>query len=430
LLKSGLLSKIANNNNQIKDKDFITIVLLENLTPDTNTDSTGSPSVLHDVQGALTAVLFAKKEDGYPEVRLLLANGASTSAGNYWPDAVELIQRYSRSEHIVAVTGIGGSTAETRSAVAELAKAGIATVGSVITADNMNQNDAGEPLQNAYRVAPTNTEEVLGAAQYIEKYKLHNIMLVEDTNTNDSYSSTLAKAFRKKFTIPDRDIIYYESPTVELVGTNRRAEIAKRFNQLPRGWLCVAKPDLIYFAGRGLDLAAFFDSVDVSCGLKQVTTVLTGDDASELAGPGHDLKYPDIVKEVAYTGLATSDEWPPGERCREFQEYRNFLQTFEANKFDDLKNIDDGEAIMNYDAARIAIEAARMSDGTGANPSLVSSFLDTFNANPWPGASGEIAFKDGNPVNKPMPVIGIDQDGGLHRKEMVRPNGGPLCTRS
>jgi hypothetical protein len=53
---AGLEADIANHNSHVVNK-FKTVVLLQNLTPNTNTDSISPSFVLHGVEGAITAVL-------------------------------------------------------------------------------------------------------------------------------------------------------------------------------------------------------------------------------------------------------------------------------------------------------------------------------------------------------------------------------------
>src|SRR5439155_1174460 len=52
------------------------------------------------------------------------------------------------------------------------------------------------PIPGLTRVAPTNTDELVAAADYLRRTRLRTAMLVHDTNPKDLYTATLAAAFQ------------------------------------------------------------------------------------------------------------------------------------------------------------------------------------------------------------------------------------------
>src|SRR5207247_1493460 len=106
----------------------------------------------------------------------------------------------------------------------------IAVVGSVVTADDMNIRPDGSPLLNFVRVAPTNTDEVSGAASYIQQRRHARILLVKDTNPEDRYAQTLATAFEKLHGIRAAYTEYYQSPPSP--DSARAQSMAGQFHQM------------------------------------------------------------------------------------------------------------------------------------------------------------------------------------------------------
>jgi len=304
---ADLTSQIVAENKAITGF-YATVVLMTNMTPDQDVDSSNVKSLRHDIEGTLTAVRRANGstvagDPIRPKIRLLLANMGSN--GVYGGKATDAIRYAAVEQHIVAVTGIGVSQKDTRAAIAALGEApSIAVVGSVVTADDMNTAPDGDQLRNFARVAPTNSDEVRGAASYIQKIRHDDILLIKDTNPEDSYAQTLAVAFEKLSKIRAAFTEYYQSPRKQdaVRPQNRSQFLAGQFDRMHSD-ICSDKPDLIYFAGRGVDLASFLTAQAQAghCGL-QAAPVVTGDDASNLAG--EKLDYSDVVNDVVFTGLA------------------------------------------------------------------------------------------------------------------------------
>jgi hypothetical protein len=451
-----LEKKVAAHNATIRGSRFVTIVVLDDLTPDPANYSRAFQNVRHAIQGAITAAWRANNQvvaDGKtPPVKLLLANYGS--AGKFQAQAVDAIVRARDRQHIVAVTGFGQSLSTTRKAASDLSNQGIASIGALVSGDNMNTNPAnGEPIKRFFRVTPTNSDAVSAAVSYVDKRQYRKVMLIYDKNPQDLYSANLADVFRKQYveTFSSRVPVEspYETPDGELENINRSEFMTSTFAQ-KHAVICFQKPDSIYFAGRGADLRSFLTALAEggACSLPPID-VLTSDDATSILGtPLPDLSGLSI--RVLYTGVATKGEWngtkeewnritPPQQPDKQrriydmFQEneenYNKFEEAF-TERFGTADDLLDGYAIMYHDAVLTATMLARRSSSPVHNPKTVANFINELTClKPVPGASGKIAFSsntDGNPINKAMPIIQIQPDGTSKMQDLTWAAGTPF----
>ncbi len=416
------LERIIARHDARTSGDFRTIVLLENLTPNPAVDIASLSGVRHDIEGGITAAWPDDKPGG---IKLLLANVGSNAA--YWRQTVNEIIKWSKPEHIIAVTDLGQSLDNTRNAVAALSKAGIAAVGSAVTADDMNRGTDNAQSKFFFRVGPTNSDEANAAASYIAAGHFHRIMLVKDLNVSDSYAATLTGAFLRQSRVQTKFTQEYYSPDSALIGTSRERYLEAVFKG-EHDTICGERPDLIYFTGRGVDLRSFVAALSSggACLLRSVT-VMTGDDASRLIGSHLPLSG-DIGVNLLYTGLAYPGEWGTGNGINQIN-YADF-----AKQFTDIYRFPQGDladsgAIMEHDAVLTAVTAAMEDPAT--SPSSIANFLFNFNCQtPIPGASGQIAFQPdtGNQIDKAMPILQLEADGSVRQAGLAWSQGHPLDT--
>ncbi|MGH7867377.1 MAG: ABC transporter substrate-binding protein [Candidatus Dormibacteraceae bacterium] len=412
--------------------DYVTVVLMQDMTIPSATDAITISRLRHDVEGAMTAVWRANHNGLFgqtPKIKLLLANIGSNSSS--WQVTVEAIKRWAPEEHIAVVAGIGQSLDTTRQAVAALSSppTSISTIGSDVTADNMNINPAtGATVPDFFRVSPTNSDEAQAAINYIIGHpELKTSVLVKDTNAQDSYADTLASSFARQSQgkIKIKATLPFTSPSGSAIGGDRSDELANQFAQMHNN-ICLVRPDVVYFAGRGTDLKAFLGSLDVnsSCSLASLR-IITGDDVSNVVGTVR--SGPNYT--VLFTALANPHEWdkiaPLG---NQYKNYRQFADAFAEAGFVEV-DLDDGEAMITHDAVITVISAIR-TDGkyAGSDPSSVAGIIHTLcGANMIGGASGFIAIgSNGNAIDKAMPVVEIQPDGSLRVDDTVWPSGTPL----
>lgn len=437
---ADLEKKVAEHNAEIRQNakesgsDFITIVHVNDMAPVPGRDSASLENVRHGIQGALTAV--SQEEN---PVALLLANYGPGGAAQQ--QARDQIMRAQQSQHIVAVTGLGQSLETTRSLAKGLSDDGIAVVGALTSGDDMNQAPGTEPaepghfIENFFRITPTNTDAAKAAVSYLQKHeeKYPKVMRVQDKNPRDGYSATLGEAFRQAYAQrfgPEENVRNFNSPPERLNDLDRDKYMFNTFTDM-RGEICNYKPDLIYFAGRGVDISSFVRAMtDGECGIPSPLTVLTSDDATSIINKK--LESHGKPLQVLYTGAGTRGQWDGVAAMQpdNADNYGAFESEF-GRKFSNLNDLVDGYAMSNYDAVKLAAEAARKSISPVKNRTLVASTIkNSVNcADPFLGATGKIAFSaesHGNPINKAIPIMEIDPAENTQQQDLVWSDGVPF----
>ncbi|MEV6910437.1 amino acid ABC transporter substrate-binding protein [Amycolatopsis sp. NPDC051071] len=420
------LEKLIKGRNEAAGENFKTIVVLENLAPDPKVDSQPFSFVRHEIQGAIAA---AWPKNGPAGIKLLLANYGSNA--DHWQAVAEEIIAAASSQRIVAVTDIGISSGNSRALVAELSKHGIASVGATVTADNMNTDPKGARIENFFRVGPTNTDEARAAAGYIAAHGFRRVMMIQGTSEEDTYATTLAQAVQSASKVP---IVFTKKYDVKPLSDTPRDVYLRNLFGSWHSDICGARPDLIYFAGRGLDLGAFVTALaeDGACEQLESVTLMTGDDASTLAGNSLPLDK-DIGVRIRYTGLAYPDQWDMFTADPAYPTYKknhdNFIAEFTGTHGFQRGELWDGAAMIEHDAVAVAVRAAM--DNVSSDPVSVANLLRSIDCNsPVPGASGFLAFDQttGNQLDKALPILSIDPDGSVHPVDLVWSRGRPLNT--
>jgi ABC-type branched-subunit amino acid transport system substrate-binding protein len=422
---ADLEALIADRNGQVAG-DYETIVLLENMTSDPAVDSTPTEYVRHEIEGAVAAVWPGPEATGF---KLLLANIGGDAA--HWSAVVDRIVEHADGEHIAAVTGLGISLGNVRDAVAALSGHDIVTIGATVTGDDLNFDAGHRPIRNFFRVGPTNSDEARAAVNYIAGLPDRRTMLVADVSDAEIYAATLAKAFQEQDRIPVEFTKKYRLPA-KLKGASRHDYLLKLFSGMHSD-ICAAQPDVIYFAGRGVDLRSFTTALagDGACRQLPSVTVISGDDAATLVGSPLPLDG-DIAVRPLYTALAYRDQWqkfvgdPASLTYR--TNYNDFENRFTWNKFPPA-DLPDGAAMIEYDAAATAVKAAEDNPSRGYEG--MANFVANIDCNSaLPGATGFVAFRqdDGNQVDKALPILRLRADGTTSPDALVWSQGHPLDT--
>lgn len=458
---SDLEQKIAKANANVHGSDYVTIVYLDDMEPSTYNDSVSKPDLRDRVEGAIAAQQEANGTglagaQTRPQIKLLLANYGI--GAQYQDQAVTAINANRAKDHIAAVTGIGQSLIATKQAIDDLSADKIITVGSITSADDLNQGPDGKGIAPYFfRVTSTDLDEARVAASFIgHKYK--KIMLIQDSSSSDDYVKNLGDDVGKELTqlhLP-ADMQSYSAPSPKDTSISRKLYIK---DQIPliRPEICNFAPDLIYFAGRGDDLRSFLTglALDGACRSdypdpRNPVTVLSGDDASTAAGSTLP-EWGGVPFKVFYTAIATGGEWSkaPADTA-DIRNYGLFLGAFNKLGFHsgDLVN---GHAMMTYDAVLTAAQAARNDPEVARNPgsipgdpgSLLGSFKQFTCDSPVNGASGRVAFYpnkiagspgtpspgQGNPIDRAIPIMRIQQNGTPTLQDLdwsdLRPFGDP-----
>ena len=421
---------IARENKALKPGTYATVALL---LPLTSPDAGMRIKVLHEVQGAYAQQYRANhaSNDQTPKIRLVLANAGRGSA--HWRAAVDRLKTMTGApDRLRAVSGVATSSTPVREAVTELTRAGIAVVGTTITADDI-ANGPG-PGQNRFpglaRVSPTNTDEAK-ALGHFGKVDAAKALLVQDTRSGDHYTDTLKSAFAASLKgAPYEPQLFTSPPDASDEGTT-----ANTFRQITH-LICDTRAETLFFAGRHTQLRQFINALgDRGCTERRFT-VLTGDEGSYLGADGRlDRDALKARLTVRYASLAHPDAWKPaGGRTvpaagGSTADYDRFLADLAAASKEPVA-LEDGQAIVAYDAMATAVHAIRQATGEGKQYPALADVVTQ-----WPqvkgslrvrGASGWICLDNyGNPYNKAVPIVELAADGTQRFVQIAWPEGRP-----
>lgn len=437
---------IADENKSVtqQGKPFVTVAYYVPMTL-SSTDSTNADVVRHEIEGAYVAqwqLNHSLIEGDLPLIRLVLANPGSGGA-HYADVAQRLVGLADSDQHLDAVAGLGISTANTAGAVKILSQAAIAMIADTITATSIN----GEAYPGFVQVTPDNSDEVKAALASLDG-SVKTALLVQDTNPSDEYVKTLGEEFRTGFVKQPSDphsaartLLDEETYNAALAG------VANRFAQISEE-VCAQKPDVIYFAGRGSQLADFTAALDHRYCTTVPVKILSGDDTSNLlsslasgtpeaaeikdALSGGDGKAP--IK-VLYTALAYPQEWTGKCATTDGSGAQGFLNAFGSRIQDKPGALEDGQAIMAYDAVLTAGAAIRVPEGQSAglpeHQQVVQNLAGLHGDNEVKGASGPISINslDGRPLDKPMPLLELEGTGTVQFTTISWPEKAAACAK-
>lgn len=477
---SALVGDIKANNESVTGS-YVSIVLLLDLSPVPNVDTTSYSDIYRNVEGAITAVWQANHTDAYsqtplgdttgqPGIKLFLANMGSKNQD--WEKAVDQIGAAAPANHITSVAGLGQSTTPTRSAATKLTTIyHLPVIGASVTGDLMNRNvNTGKLLDGFYRVAPTNTDTVVAATTYISQglnISLDNVAIVEDMVGSDNYISTLITAAHNN--MPHAREFPFTSPDLSVPSQARDEHLKGQFGYLDI-LLCAAHPRVVYFAGRGADIGTFATSwLDSPNCANQPLHVLTGDDGVEASTNDQVARAVAQGKTtVQYTGLASPTKWgscpdsanpitvPPGipDAAIEHTVYNRFQAAFTGQRACDVdkpapadhapllafpvEDLATGEAMQTHDAVGLAILAARRA-GPIVTTDAFSPQLGVLQQirceqGAVHGASGVIQYSldpqyHGNPIGVVLPILNIEPTKTTSTISTGWPTGGPAPTQ-
>ncbi|MFJ2746149.1 ABC transporter substrate-binding protein [Streptomyces sp. NPDC087440] len=412
------------------------IAYLMSMVPDAK-DTNTPDSVRHELEGAYIAQMEANHSNKYgdvPKIKLLLAH-----LGN-GPAQAEATLRQLRlrtpAEHLVAVAGLGTSTAATEAVIRRItaspAQGGLqlAAVGSVLTADTLSK------VPGLVRVAPVNSDEAAAAAAFLTQKEnaKKRVLVVQDERADDSYTKTLGDKFLA--VLPAKRLA---GPTEKY--DSSQAGVATAF-KTRMSTICAAGPDVIYFAGRGIDLPRFLAPLkDRPCVKDRQVLVISGDDASQTAQAAGFQDIKDTLRDgnvrLVYTGLAHPGSWEklpdayPGPAKPSFGPGGRFRALFKEEA------LDDGQAIMGHDAVLTAVAGIRLvaknsetNNGAVSGSEVIQIWRSLHGPETVKGASGLISLGgDGSPERKAVPLIEIGADGKVSTLAVSAQGGKPLTER-
>lgn len=412
-----VLSLIANENTTAMEGSHVTVAFM---APLTSTDD----RVVAEIEGAFIAQHQQNAKPEFPKIKLVLANMGHDEA--QWRKAVTPLEAMTKGpEHLLAVTGLGLSQAETAQAARQLAKTSFPMVGDITTADGLNQTgaiDGGGPIPGLVRVATGNKDQLEAISKYLRTSQPKTAALirvsVNHQGSSDTYASTLVDSFHNNPVLNS-----YLDPELNGLPFDPSSEGASESFKSISHVLCEpsSRIKLVYFTGRADDLDQFLHALHDSyvCNEKQFI-VVSGSDAAKLrkAPDLYDPKSPVLSArlKVVYTPLADPQQLQNSSN----HVYQEFNTAFTGQPFSsgdreyfNSTDLDTGWAILANDAVLTAITAIlNASDGTGTpTPKLpdlraVRDQLGYFvKNNKIDGASGSFNINsDGDRVNSQPPT--------------------------
>ncbi|MFF9556584.1 ABC transporter substrate-binding protein [Streptomyces albus] len=425
----AVTDRIREENRKVTDgkAPWVSVAYMTTFTL-TDEDSNSDESVRHELEGAYLAQYRHNRGDlrGSPKIRLLIANPGSQSA--HWPDVVgALADRTDAPDRLVAVAGLGPSTEPNKQALRTLSRHRIAMVASTMTATDFNG------IERFVRVAPTNADEARAAAAYLRREKYRTAVVVQDIARNNRYANTLGPAFEKAFTSTggDHRIVTEEALTFDSsASTGWENEL-----RLTTGQLCTAKPQIVFFAGRGRHLTHFLDALANRTCTGHRFRVVTGDDTTNLTPRELERAYRTQV-EVLYTGLAHPDMWQgseAGRRAVSAATARKFREGGLLDRWFPRDTRDDGQAVMAHDAVLTAARGIGMAaqwGGEVTGDSVSRMFHKMHLGEQVPGGSGFLSFRNnGDPYNKAVPILRLTEKKRAEFVEVSAPHGTPPGAR-
>jgi hypothetical protein len=432
----GVFAKIREENTwvaaQPSGSRVVTIAYLMSL-PFGTPDSDRLVSLRHELEGAYLAQWRANHDPTLgkpPLVRLLVANNGNE--GHQWqPVAEQLIDAAGNTaQPLLAVAGLGESRDSTRHTIAALDAARIPMVSTVLSADDLALK-AGARIKALIRVGPTNSGEGAAINNYLVAQKISRPLLIEDTKATDQYAPTLAATFRSRFAEEALQGEIYDTEFGD-VGTTFHNMMAN---------ICARKPDMVYFAGRGVDLASFVEVLPSRPCPTMKINIITGDSATNLTNR---LGNPAFIKglksnvSLKYATMAHPGAWThtpavfPALPVSFFNSGASCDDTCFSTLFPG-ETLDDGQAVMGHDAVFAAISGIRLARPQ-TNPHLyrgavIQQWNRLNNTRAVPGASGWISLNTtGNPENKAIPIIELTPQGArvVHLGSSSTDGHGPI----
>lgn len=368
---------------------------------------------------------------GPPRVQLLIAN-----LGNQAADEATVVgQLQDRADPsspapLVAVIGLDQSLPGVEAAVDGLGRAGIPMVAGRLVADSFGVDAVNKGF---FAVAPPVHDQVAAAARYLSG-RASRPLLVEDTTNTDLYGRDVADQFKTQFAAASK-----AGPLPPPVPFNSSLPgLQTAFaGVLPA--VCTLKPDVVFYAGRGTNLADFVRELGVRPCPQVPVTVFTLSDGRQLANAvaaenasGSEIEHqlnaamtdaPGVSGvRVLLTAQAHPAVWS-NQQLEPLQSHAvlngQFATAF-PQQFPDEQVVDDGgDVIMGHDAMQVVVEAiVRSRPAQSSDPvtdGLVRQALGSITPYaPINSASGPIAYTEaGFPVGKNIPVTEISAFGQI-----------------
>jgi ABC-type branched-subunit amino acid transport system substrate-binding protein len=357
-------------------------------------------------QATLQGAYVAQKEfnDGFKlhnnyQVYLLIANSVSgqKNASTTVKVAQQIVTLSQKDKTFFAMVGWPYSV-DMQAALPVLKQHTIPVVSAIASSDALS---GSSPY--FFRTCPTNTAYGIAGANYSIN-TLHAKRAVIFVDPHDSYSGTLADAFKKQFEADGGVVVRTENYTA------RDPSTIPPLSDIPANLAY----DLIYFSGIASDISAFLTN------LPPGNVPIMGGSGSYLLGDYRESALPQLTR-LHFTSPAYPDEWTilglDAYTPAFFREYPHDFDPSGKSPNAYGHGRPTYESILAYDGMLALLTAANNAladpDHRLLSPQNVRWGLTQINQqHPLAGASGQIAFDvHGDPVDKAILSVHVVQDG-------------------
>ncbi|GHO83506.1 branched-chain amino acid ABC transporter substrate-binding protein [Dictyobacter formicarum] len=328
-----------------------------------------------------------------PLLRLMVAS-ADVDAASPTTTAEEVVQAAQKDHSIVGV--IGWSTSRSVvSSLQELAAAHLPMVSPTATSDVLSGRSP-----YFFRVVPPDTQQAALAATYA-KQVLHARRVVLLSDPDDTYSESLAQAFRQHYEDSTHKLIHapYDYTKGDLSTVDRQMDD-----------ILQQKPDLIYFAGYVNEASVMLKRLP-SCQAGQPCLSVLGGDALYVEGD-YSLDAFKNYGRLSFTSFAAQERSQP-QHPQFFADYaKDFDPAGQYRPGTYGYNATDADVILGYDATLVLLKAYGQLQARGQSHitgAQIQQVLQTITVN---GVSGEIHFdRNGNPIAKDIVILKGSENG-------------------
>jgi ABC-type branched-subunit amino acid transport system substrate-binding protein len=420
---ADVLDKIRKENEHVAgaDPNAVSVAYLIPLPKPSSKDELAD-LIHHELEGAYLAQIQANQTKALgdaPQVRLLVANSGDNSSQRERV-VKDLLDKVNGSDRLVTVVATGRTKTETKNAIDLVRLGGVPVVASRLAGDsltNLTPRDLEQVKAGIATLAPTGSAQGAAAATYL-KTAASRVLIVHDTNTDDGYLKSFYEGFRSAFNDSAHTVL--EPPETY---DSQLGGVANTMTGILRS-ICEKRPEAVFFAGRSDGLAAFVQALPGRSCLDLPINIMSGGDSVHFAtdvvrGDPELRKGLKANASVKYTTQAHPKAWEkspeffPSARTDQFTATcsRCFTQLFPG------ETLDDGGAIVGYDAIVAIVTAIRPGQGDAINdkPNLVSQQLKRMHGGgAVAGASGWISLSDdGTPVNRAVIILEAKSNGAL-----------------
>jgi hypothetical protein len=371
-----------------KGRPYVSIMLLNPMTPGVGSDLT--PTRMVDILRGAYLAQVTMNDAGTLGIQLLLDDEGTSAEAKEGPAVKQLLTMEGAPDHVVAVAGLGVSTAKTAAVAAALSRDGMPMFAADTAANEFN----GNTFNGMVQMVPDVTEEVTQLAQQLPTPQ--SAVLVYDQEATDYYTRDLRTAFTQDFAKSLTDEAQPYMPGVSDTNVEFQAiadEVCYTSGPSPT----------VLYAGRNAVLASLVQQFqdDGNCRGKKIT-MLSGGDADGLA-PSVTASAPGTGQvSVIYTDLFNQNRYTSA-----------FQQSYEQT----LGDLDPGDSGLGdswmattYNAMMaawaaiqpayqaVAPDTPNKSDVLGFVVRLNGMFTPSGAAGPFPlSADGELMYPD-NPI--------------------------------